>query len=292
MDRRAFLTLLAAGTASTLTGCRAVQAATGHAATTAAATRTNAAAPTVSSTPTAAALSTAPAEAARRTAAAARSADPTPPPASPVAYRPPVVLDQLPGSGNHLALTVDDGVSAEVVGAYTQFAKESGIRLTFFLNGVYTSWTEHAAALRPLVDSGQVQLANHTFTHPWITRLSDREIVSEVRRNETFIRNTFGVDPRPFFRPPYGAHTPRTDAILADLGYPDITMWWGSLGDSNPLTGDQILAEARTWFRQQRIVIGHANHPGVMGVYPQLLELIRARNLATVTLHDVFAGHS
>jgi peptidoglycan-N-acetylglucosamine deacetylase len=37
-----------------------------------------------------------------------------------------------------------------------------------------------------------------------------------------------------------------------------------------------------------RIVIGHANHPGVTKVYGQLVEIIRSRKLVPVHLGDVF----
>ena len=45
------------------------------------------------------------------------------------------VLARLPGDGNQLALTVDDGVSVPVVGAFAQFCRDTGTRLTFFVNG-------------------------------------------------------------------------------------------------------------------------------------------------------------
>ncbi len=60
---------------------------------------------------------------------------PPPPPSSRVRLPGGGVLSQLPGSGDLLALTVDDGTNSEVVAAYTQFAKDTGIRLTFFVNG-------------------------------------------------------------------------------------------------------------------------------------------------------------
>ena len=40
------------------------------------------------------------------------------------------VLNKLPGDGNLLALTVDDGVNTDVVRLYTEFAKDTGVRLT------------------------------------------------------------------------------------------------------------------------------------------------------------------
>jgi peptidoglycan/xylan/chitin deacetylase (PgdA/CDA1 family) len=194
----------------------------------------------------------------------------------------------LPGQGNLLAWTVDDGTSSEVVAAYAQFAKDSGVRLTFFLNGTYPSWTHNAPALRPLVDSGQVQLGNHTFSHPDLTKLSDAGIVRELKRNEDFIHNTYGVNPAPFYRPPYGSTTPHTEAVAASIGYTAPVMWYGSLADSGPVTPAQIVEFATNWFLPQHIVLGHANIDPVTKVYPQLLEILRERNLETVTLNDVF----
>ncbi|HME78425.1 MAG TPA: polysaccharide deacetylase family protein, partial [Mycobacterium sp.] len=65
---------------------------------------------------------------------------------------PPGVLTRLPGNGNQLALTIDDGASAQVVGAFADFCRDSGTRLTFFVNGANSSWSVNAPALRPMVD--------------------------------------------------------------------------------------------------------------------------------------------
>jgi hypothetical protein len=51
----------------------------------------------------------------------------------------------------------------------------------------------------------------------------------------------------------------------------------------------QLLAAARQWFTDQRIVVGHANHPTVTTVYGDLLALLAERGLRTVTLADVWA---
>jgi hypothetical protein len=45
---------------------------------------------------------------------------------------------------------------------------------------------------------------------------------------------------------------------------------------------------ANRYFSPQAIVIGHLNHLPVTHVYGQVVEVIRARNLRTVTLDDVF----
>ncbi len=197
-------------------------------------------------------------------------------------------LTKIPGKGDLLALTVDDGVNSDVVRLYTQLAKDTGIRLTFFVNGVYDSWRENAALLRPLVDSGQIQLGNHTWSHPDLTTLTTAQVADQLQRNDRFLRNTFGADATPYFRPPYGSHNDTVDAVAADLGYRVPTLWAGSLADSTPVTEDFIVKMADRYFIQQNIVIGHLNHLPVTHVYPALIDIIRSRNLRTVTLNDVF----
>jgi peptidoglycan/xylan/chitin deacetylase (PgdA/CDA1 family) len=195
----------------------------------------------------------------------------------------------LPGTGADLALTIDDGTSTQVVAAFAAFAKDSGVHLTFFPNGCYRSWGENAAALRPLVDSGQVAFGNHTWSHPDLTTLGDQQVAAEITRNQAFLRTTFGVRDTPFLRPPYGARDERIDRIAADLGHPTIAMWNGTLQDSRVLTAGELLTAARQWFTAGRIVVGHANHPTVTTVYGDLLAIIAERGLRTVTLADVWA---
>lgn len=229
---------------------------------------------------------------------------PTPPPrpvptatatATPVPVRarmplPDGIITELPaGAGDAMAWTVDDGADTEVVAAYAQFAKDTGTRLTFFLNGQYDSWTACAPALAPLVASGQVQLANHTWSHVDLTSLGSDGVQEELGRNGEFIRSTYGVEAAPFYRPPFGYTDAASRAAAARIGYTATTLWYGSLSDSGRITTEQVLAFADEWFQPQRIVIGHANFDPVTQVYAQLVDLLVARSLQTVTLRDVFA---
>ncbi len=213
---------------------------------------------------------------------------PPPNPGSRVMLPGGAVLNKLPGDGDLLAWTVDDGANSEVVRLYTEFAKETGVRLTYFVTGVHRAWTDNAALLRPLVESGQIQLGNHTWMHPDLTKLSAGQVADELSRTDAFLRNTYGVDATPYFRPPYGRHNDLVDRVAADLGYQVPTLWCGDLRDSAVLPEDQIVKMAWQYFAPQNIVIGHSNHAPITHVYGQLVDIIRSRGLRTVTLDDVF----
>ncbi|MFE3057429.1 polysaccharide deacetylase family protein [Nocardia sp. NPDC059239] len=265
MDRRQLLVMLAAGTAAALTGCSA-ESGPSHKVT----PRISGPAGTPSTAPTPKVLAA--------------------PPAAQKSRIPAGTITGLPGTGNDLALTVDDGADPAVVSAYIKFAKDTGARFTFFVTANYDSWTTHRAELRPLVDAGQIQLGNHTWDHPDLTKLSATEVATQLTQAKTFLRNTFGVDGTPYFRPPYGRHNATVDKVAADLGYTVPTMWYGSLSDSGVITEDYLIECARKYFNAQAIVIGHANHPAVTHCYDRLAEIIRERNLSMVTLNDVLVS--
>jgi peptidoglycan/xylan/chitin deacetylase (PgdA/CDA1 family) len=213
---------------------------------------------------------------------------PPPSPASRVALPGGAVLTTLPGPGDLLALTLDDGVDTTVVRAYAQLAHDTGIRLTMFANGVYSSWTDNRDLLLPLVESGQVQIANHTWRHRDLTKLSPQDIADELSHNDRFLRDTFGIDATPYFRPPYGAYNDLVVKVAGDLGYTVVTMWNGNIGDDAILAPSDIIANAEKYCVAGNIVIGHLNHPPVLSVHHRLLDVIAERNLRTVTLNDVY----
>lgn len=194
----------------------------------------------------------------------------------------------LPSTSNLMAWTVDDGWGEEVVQKYATFANDFGARLTFFICAGAPGWTSSAAVLRPLVEARQVQIANHTYSHPKLTSLSDTEIQADLMRNHDLIKEIYGVDARPYYRPPFGYRDERTDRAAAAIGYTVPVLWHGSLSDSGEITTQQVLEFADKWFLPEHIVIGHANYPAVTEVFPQLVDMLNQRKLITVTLNDVF----
>lgn len=194
----------------------------------------------------------------------------------------------LPEGPARVAISIDDGVSSAVVAAFAELLTITGLRMTFFPNAVYRSWADNAPTLGPLVESGQVQLGNHTWSHADLRTLTPTEIAEELQRNDDALRNLYGVTTRPYVRPPYGGRTEHTDRICADLGYPAIAMWSSTFGDHTQISGGEVLEYARASMTAGSIVLGHANYPMVSGVFDRIADLLAERALAAVTFDDVF----
>ena len=201
----------------------------------------------------------------------------------------PVVVQEGPRGTRLVALTIDDGTSAECVDRYVAFAQRSGIPITFSPNGINPGWDMVAGRLQPLVGTGQVQIVNHTWSHPDLVRAGDARIRDEIERNEEWIEKTFGVTARPWFRPPYGFHSRRTDELAAELGYTRIVLWNGSFGDSELLRPDEVMALADRYMQPGTIMLGHANYLTITELFDQVQLLMLQRGLRPVTLDEMFA---
>ncbi|MDQ3900803.1 MAG: polysaccharide deacetylase family protein [Actinomycetota bacterium] len=192
-------------------------------------------------------------------------------------------------TGRQIALTIDDGFCADCVAGYVEFAQRSGVHLTFSPNGIYAhTWAPHASVLAPLINTGQIQIMNHTFTHSSLIRLPAARIREELERNEAWIARTFATTARPYYRPPFGYHNVRVDAVAAEVGFDRVVLWNGTYSDSQPVTPQFLMDEARKYLHPGVILLGHANHPTVLALFNEITQLIHDRTLSPVTLDEMF----
>jgi peptidoglycan/xylan/chitin deacetylase (PgdA/CDA1 family) len=199
------------------------------------------------------------------------------------------VVSSAPFPTRQIALTIDDGYCAECIARYVDFAKRSRIHITFNPNGMFKElWTPPiVASVRDMVSLGQVQIGNHTWSHPNLVGLANTGIVNEITRNEDWIQQTFGVTARPYFRPPYGVYNDRVEEVAGELGYTTILMWNGTFGDATVESPTELIGLAEQWLRPGTIMLGHLNHPTILDLFDELEQIIASRNLEPVTLDEM-----
>jgi peptidoglycan-N-acetylglucosamine deacetylase len=121
-----------------------------------------------------------------------------------------------------VALTFDaehadrpDAVGTEQV---LSVLKATRVRATFFMQGRWVGATPSVA--RCVADDGHL-VGNHGHYHCRMSELTDDGFRADVARAEAAIREVVGVDPRPWFRCPFGdgAGDARVLAGLAAAGY-------------------------------------------------------------------------
>ena len=117
-----------------------------------------------------------------------------------------------------------------------------GARATFFIQGRWAQACPDRA--RRIADEGHL-IGNHSNYHARMTLLHDHGIASDVGDAAGSIVTTCGIDPRPWFRCPFGdGHDdPRVLTRLEDLGYRNVH-WDVELDDWEPWTTADGLADA------------------------------------------------
>jgi peptidoglycan/xylan/chitin deacetylase (PgdA/CDA1 family) len=112
----------------------------------------------------------------------------------------------------------DPAPQAGSTAAVVSILAQRGVQATFFLEG---RWVEAERDLaRRIAHDGHL-VGNHSFYHARMPLLSDPGFRTDVRAAESIIRRRLGVDPRPWFRLPFGSGSgdERQHRMLSGLGY-------------------------------------------------------------------------
>ena len=124
----------------------------------------------------------------------------------------------------------------------------AGLRGTFFVQG---RWVESGPDLaRSVVDGGHL-IGSHGHDHERMSLRTDEAIADDVRRAEEAIRQACGVDPRPWFRFPFGdgASDPRVLGVIAAAGYRHVGWHIDSEDWADGATADGLIRRVREGIR-------------------------------------------
>lgn len=72
------------------------------------------------------------------------------------------------------------------------------------------------------------------------------------------------------------------------FSHKDLVLWNGSYSDPEAVTPQFLMSQARKYLQPGTIMLGHANHATVLGLFDQIQQLIRERGLTPVTLDEMF----
>lgn len=114
-----------------------------------------------------------------------------------------------------IALTFDDGPSP-FTDQLLDVLRLQRVFVTFFVIGSkLNTRTANETVLRASRLGHTIGI--HTWTHPYLTQLTDEQIRLEISRTRDAIRSITGINPT-YFRPPYLDYSARVDTIVRELG--------------------------------------------------------------------------
>lgn len=193
------------------------------------------------------------------------------------------------GSEQRLLLfTFDDGPDPRYTRRLLEQLAQREVHAVFFLSAERfagsSPWAENNRAIvREIVAAGHT-IASHGHRHIQFTRLSSAALNEELDDAEAAFVAAVGLRPV-LVRPPGGARSPRTDALLSARGY--TTMMWNlGTGDAQVRTADEVVETFRRvlYVREHEtgtrggVVLLHDIHAWSLEAFPRILDSIERRN--------------
>lgn len=204
---------------------------------------------------------------------------PTPPPAG----APSLYVMYGERSCKMVALTYDAGSGADGAAAILDKLKAHGLHSTFFLTG---RWVEQFPDLARRIKAEGHEIASHSYSHPDFTTISEEAMREELDKTSAIIKATIGVDPRPFFRAPYGSWDERVGRLLNAEGYP-YTIHWDVDTLDWQFPGVEKEVERILKAQGGSIVLMHMNVADTAVASDQAIPILQERGLQPVPLSEL-----
>ena len=182
-----------------------------------------------------------------------------------------------------VALTFDDGPHPVHTPRLLDILAEHRARATFYVIGALVR--RYPEIAQRIVAEGH-ELANHTWSHPTLSRLGNARLFSEIDRTQEIIYQTVGHVPVTM-RPPYGAITMRQSRLLASERNLPTIIWsvdpqdWRRPGPS--VVANRMVRGARPG----AIILAHDIHAPTIRAIPAALNGLSDRGLQSVTMSEL-----
>ncbi|RNB77968.1 polysaccharide deacetylase family protein [Brevibacillus panacihumi] len=165
------------------------------------------------------------------------------------------IVWEVPTNKKVIALTFDDGPDPVYTRQIAELLKQYKAKATFFVVGSRVK--AHPGVIQQLAKDKH-ELANHTYTHPDLRRISPGKLRDEVLATQQEIFNSTGIESH-LFRPPGGYYSESLVNVAKETGYLVVLWSWHQ--------------DTRDW-----------SDPGVQKIVDKVLN--NARNGDIVLFHD------
>lgn len=187
--------------------------------------------------------------------------------------------DPLPGT---VALTFDDGPNPTFTPEILAILKKYNIKATFFVVG--TNAQKYPDLIKQIHDQGHV-VANHTLTHPMLTKLSDAALQKEVEQPAEIIDKIIGMRPK-CLRYPFGASNQHVREVISAHQQVPVAMGFNSYDYKRPGTEKIVSWVLKNVYSKQIILMhdGYDKREQTVAALPQIIDGVKKKGLGFSTI--------
>ena len=182
-----------------------------------------------------------------------------------------------------VALTFDDGPHGRLTPQVLDILNKYGAKGTFFVLG--SNAASHPSILKRMVNEGH-EVANHTWNHAYLSKVSRETAASQLTRTNNVIRNACGVTPT-IMRPP-GGYINNDVAQWANKEYGFKTIMWDVDTNDWRKPGVQaVVSRAVNGAKPGSIILVHDIHASTVAAIEDIVKGLQNRGYQLVTVSEL-----
>jgi delta-lactam-biosynthetic de-N-acetylase len=184
-----------------------------------------------------------------------------------------------------VALTFDDGPHHEYTPKILDILAQEDVKATFFLIG--QNIESGKELVKRAVDEGHT-VANHTWTHPDLSKTASSDIKKELRKTKEKINEVTGKNVM-LLRPPYGAISGKSNVVKKE-GYAIIN-WDVDTNDWRPgRTSSDIVQVVKDTVQSGSIILMHdggGKRDATVNALPEMIQYLKEAGYEFVTVDQL-----
>lgn len=181
--------------------------------------------------------------------------------------------------------TFDGGSGIQSADKILEVLAKHHVKGTFFLTG---KMIEANSDLVKRIAAGNNEIFNHTYSHPYLTKLSDEEITEELSKMEKVVIGVTNHSSKPYFRPPYGDINEKVIAVAAQAGYQSVSWTVDALDwkESQGVTAEKVKQQIISNILPGTIYLMHIGDMITGDILDDVFTVIESRGYKIVSLTE------
>jgi peptidoglycan/xylan/chitin deacetylase (PgdA/CDA1 family) len=174
-----------------------------------------------------------------------------------------------------VALTFDDGPTAEYTPQILAILKKYNIKATFFMVGYNAK--NHPDVVKQVLADGHA-INSHSLTHPMLTKISDTQLHREVEEPQVIIYKIIGQKPN-CLRYPFGASNQHVRDVIRAQGIVPVAMGYNSFDYERPGVDKIVNWVLKNAYSGQVILMhdGFNNREQTVAALPRIIEGLKKK---------------
>ena len=182
-----------------------------------------------------------------------------------------------------VALTFDDGPSAETTPRLLEILEQKDVRATFFMLGYMA---RNNPDIVKQVENNWHEVASHTMYHQNLIRIPESASQADIDESNAIFESILGHKPT-LTHPPYGNSN---STIRKQIGTP-IILWSVDTLDWKNKDVNSIVATTMSQVSDGAIILMHDIHPTSVDAIPTLVDALRNEGYEFATISELTKMH-